>query len=158
AYDPLITSNRYNQCTSDADCGAGRACWADGYCYQTTNYTEVYVDPARCAGAVNAVLCTSNANNVTLQLSGAARGLDELSDADWRVLRPPGRILTGHPYFWEAAADNALNRYLGWWHGGFELPGYEIAAVRQALAFLLRDASGDVRALEREILTSVLYT
>jgi hypothetical protein len=50
-----------------------------------------------------------------------------------------------------------LTKYLGWWRGGVQLPGYEIPAVRQALAAELQRA-GDVRAVERLILTSVLYT
>jgi hypothetical protein len=66
-------------------------------------------------------------------------------------------VIAAEPYFYEAAIDTMARKYLGWWHLGIELPGYEIPAVRQALAQLLAQ-KGDIRATERELLTSVLYT
>lgn len=74
-----------------------------------------------------------------------------LLPADWDVLRTPGRLITEQATFYEAYVDRALRRYLGY-DAGAELP-----QVRQALMDLMEASGGDVRAVEREILTSVLY-
>ncbi|MEM9454660.1 MAG: DUF1549 domain-containing protein [Myxococcota bacterium] len=74
-----------------------------------------------------------------------------LTDEQWDVLRLPGQLITEHTTFYEAYVDRALRRYLGY-DGGAELP-----TVRQALVDLMVQSGGNVRELEREILTSVLY-
>jgi hypothetical protein len=78
--------------------------------------------------------------------------LDELGDAEWAELQKPGVLITQQPTFYETAADKALSRYLGY-DAGVKMP-----LVQQALVTLASDSGGDVRALEREILTSLLYT
>lgn len=78
--------------------------------------------------------------------------LAELTKADWAELQTPGVLITQQPTFYEAAADKALERYLGY-DAGVAMP-----LVQQALVTLANDTGGDVRALEREILTSQLYT
>ena len=75
-----------------------------------------------------------------------------LSAADWDILRTPGRMITEQAVFHEAYVDRALERYLGY-DAGSELP-----EVRQALVDLMDATGGDVLAVEREILTSGLYT
>lgn len=79
-------------------------------------------------------------------------GLDELGDGEWTELQTPGVLITQQPTFYETAADKALRRYLGY-DAGVQMP-----LVQQALVTLATDSDGDVRALEREILTSNLYT
>jgi len=156
-YDPMLTRFRYNACTTDADCATGRTC-ITMVCQSTTNYRELYIDPRPCAGNLGEVFCSSPMHNVHVQLAGTQpMSLDQLAPSDWQVLQTPGRVLTTLPYFWEAAVDNVLHKYLGWWHGGVELPGYEIPEVRQALALFFQQKSGDMRALEREVLLSALY-
>ena len=125
---------------------------------QTTNYKEMVINPMRCAGPLGAINCTSNLFHATVRLDGTAvLTLSQLSPAQWETLRTPGRMLATLPYYWEAAVDNVLHKYLGWWHGGYQLPGYELPEVRQALALLFQQGAGDIRLLEREVLTSVLY-
>lgn len=74
-----------------------------------------------------------------------------LSEAQWEVLRTPGRLIVEQGGFYEAYVDRTLERYLGY-DAGNELP-----EVRQALVELLAEAGGDVRAVDREITTSILY-
>ncbi|MDB4965632.1 MAG: hypothetical protein JWN44_1321 [Myxococcales bacterium] len=163
AYDASIGAFRYNACASDADCSAGRTCQplpsgASKVCTDTSNYRELYLEPRACAGAFGAINCTSAAHDASAILAGSAPiALGDLTADQWNVVRTPGRVITQQRYFYEAAADRTLAKYLGWWHLGVELPGYEIPAVRQALATLLAQ-KGDLRAMERELLTSVLYT
>jgi hypothetical protein len=78
--------------------------------------------------------------------------LAELGDDEWAELQTPGVLITQQPTFYETAADKALERYLGY-DAGVQMP-----LVQQALVTLANDTAGDVRALEREILTSQLYT
>jgi hypothetical protein len=75
-----------------------------------------------------------------------------LTAADWDILRTPGRLITQQAVFHEAYVDRALRHYLGY-DAGSELP-----EVRQALVDLMEASGGDVLAVEREILTSGLYT
>jgi len=77
---------------------------------------------------------------------------DMLTPEQWMQLRLPGRLIAEHTTFFEAYVDRALQRYLGY-DAGAELP-----VVRQALVDLMEANGGDVRAIDREILTSLLYT
>jgi hypothetical protein len=75
-----------------------------------------------------------------------------LTDAEWEVLRAPGRTFAVLPQVREQAVVEAMNRYLGW-------TAYrELPEVRQALLEVFEREGQDVRALERELLTSALYT
>ena len=75
-----------------------------------------------------------------------------LTPEQWAVLRTPGRLISSQPAFYEAYVDRALRRYLGY-DAGRELP-----KVRQALVDLMVANGGNVVEVDREILTSVLYT
>lgn len=161
ATDPDLGVFKFNACTTDADCGTKadkRVCVA-GTCVVPTNYTELYLDPTRCTAGIGALGCTSAMHAASVNLPGAAPiALGDLTAEQWDAVRAPGRVIASLPSFWESGADRALTRYLGWWHAGFELPRYDLAGVRLALGKQFREHGGDVRALDREILTSVLYT
>lgn len=75
-----------------------------------------------------------------------------LTPEQWNQLRLPGRLISEHSTFYEAYVDRALQRYLGY-DAGAELP-----TVRQALVDMLEANGGNIREIDREILTSVLYT
>ncbi len=75
-----------------------------------------------------------------------------LTPEQWTQLRLPGRLIADHTTFYEAYVDRALRRYLGY-NAGAELP-----MARQALVDLMTETGGDVRVIDREILTSILYT
>ncbi len=76
--------------------------------------------------------------------------VEDLTDEQWEELRKPGELLVQQPSFYEAAVDDALLRYLGY------KAGVEIPLVRQVLVDMLAQ-SGDLRQIEREIITSQLY-
>ena len=78
--------------------------------------------------------------------------IEDLSSDQWDQLRLPGRLIAQQPTFYETAADRAFMRYLGY-EAGIELP-----LARQVLVDMLESNGGGIRALEREILTSQLYT
>jgi hypothetical protein len=84
---------------------------------------------------------------------------DDMSSADLEDARAIGRLLVTQPFFYEAAADEILDRLLGWNEGGRfpRRPGVILPEVRQALADHLRE-HGDYPAAERLVLTSWLYT
>lgn len=70
-----------------------------------------------------------------------------------------GRLFVRQPMFWEAAADDILNRYLGWSDGGRfpREPGIVLPQLRDRLATMLKE-TGDYRGAEKLVLTSWLYT
>ncbi len=74
-----------------------------------------------------------------------------LTDAQWTTLRTPGKLIAEQVNLYESYVDRALVRYLGY-DAGNELP-----LVRQALVDLMASTNGNVRAVDREILTSILY-
>ncbi|MCA9654262.1 MAG: DUF1549 domain-containing protein [Myxococcales bacterium] len=76
----------------------------------------------------------------------------ELSAEQWNTLRLPGRLIAEHATFYESYVDRALRRYLGY-DAGAELP-----TVRQALVDMLEANGGNVVEIDREILSSGLYT
>lgn len=78
--------------------------------------------------------------------------VEGLGQGEWTTLRLPGRLIADHPTFYEAAADRAFERYLGY-EAGAQLP-----RGRQRLYDMYVENGGDVRAVERELLTSILYT
>ena len=75
-----------------------------------------------------------------------------LTPEQWSQVRLPGRLIGDHTTFYEAFIDRSMRRYLGY-DAGAELP-----MVRQALVDMMEANGGDIRAIEREILTSGLYT
>jgi hypothetical protein len=81
-----------------------------------------------------------------------------LAPADLAALETPGRLIAAQPEFAEAAVDAALVKYLGWWKAGTYRPDYDLPAVRDALVKKFVADGYDIRKLENEIVTSVLYT
>lgn len=83
---------------------------------------------------------------------------EDLSAAQLSSMQEPGRMLVRQAAFWEAAADEILNRLLGWSDGGRfpREPGIVLPEVRQVLAAHLRE-TGDYPSAERLVLTSWLY-
>jgi hypothetical protein len=75
-----------------------------------------------------------------------------LTPEQWNQVRLPGRLIADQEIFYESYVDRALRRYLGYDAGG------QLPMVRQALVDMMMANGGNVRQIEREILTSVLYT
>ncbi len=121
-------------------------------------HLEAGVVGARCSGEFGNN-CASNT------LGEAEVGLStqefvpssKLSAKDREALKTPGRVLAARPEFAEAAVNAVLTRYLGWWRTGTFRPDYDIPAVRDALSRKFVADKFDLRALELEVLTSVLY-
>jgi hypothetical protein len=78
--------------------------------------------------------------------------VDALTDADWATLRLPGQRIAESGEFYEGFVDRTLLRYLG-----YKL-GVAVPEARQVLVDLLVESGGNVRAVDRTILTSILYT
>lgn len=128
----------------------------------STSAPMVVLNTIRCMGN-NASDCTASLwGDETVTVAAPVPGnedpdgpnvlpLAKLTKAQLVTLRKPGQLIAQQPNFYEAYVDRALHRYLGY-SAGAELP-----LVRQALVDLLAETDGDVRALDREILTSVLY-
>ena len=81
----------------------------------------------------------------------------EASAEQKKRLHSLGDALVARPDFWEAAVDRELKRLLGWWQTSFQRAESDLPLLRHALAGELA-RTGDIRALRRAILTSVLYT
>ncbi len=114
---------------------------------------------SQCAG-VNQVSCQSTTlgdAQVVPAVATFVRWAD-LTDADHAQLEQAGKLMAAQPGFAEAAVDRALLKYLGWWKAGFYRPDFDLPAVRDALAQKFRADAYDLRKLETEIVTSVLYT
>lgn len=112
-----------------------------------------------CAGT-NALLCQSTvlgAARVSTQAT-ALTHLSQVSAADAAQLRTAGRLIVAQRQFAEAAVDMVLRKYLGWWDAGAYRPDYNLPAVRDALVAFFIERKYSVRDLEREVLTSLLYT
>lgn len=97
----------------------------------------------------------------SLGLSGSFQQFatwETIDETTRQALFVPGRLLSRQPLFWEAAADDILERYLGWNDGG-RFPrtvGIELPAVRRALTRYL-EQTGNWGGAERLVLTSWLY-
>jgi hypothetical protein len=96
-----------------------------------------------------------------LELEGEAFVVpfEEMTPAQRRATQAIGELLTSQPLFWEAEADDLLDRFLGWSDGGRtpRRPGTILPDVRLALANWLEE-TGDLPGAERLVLTSQLYT
>lgn len=68
-----------------------------------------------------------------------------------------GKALAARRDFWEAGADRELSRFIGWWKDGVRRPDFDLPEVRALLANEL-ERTGSVRAIQKLILTSLLYT
>ena len=121
------------------------------------------VDPALCSPASS---CATDLYGVTTELDfssfeglpdGPARWYN-LTDDQKDALREPGRLLVNQPFFWEAAADEILNRLLGWSDGGSlpNEPGILLPEVREVLTDHLRETKSIAQG-ERLVIGSWLY-
>src|SRR5579859_5261483 len=83
---------------------------------------------------------------------------ESLTDQQKVALQEPGRILTSQDFFWEAAADEILNRYLSWSDGGRfpRLVGTVLPQVREVVANYLK-ATDSYPGAEKLVLSSWLY-
>jgi uncharacterized protein DUF1549 len=148
----------YGACADASKCGDGQSC-TNGICSGRSNYMEGYIDPASCAGPLGAVECASTMTGASVELpEGEPLSLDMLTPAEWETLRTPGRVIAKMPGFWETACNAVLKKYTGWWMAAYDVPAAEVADVRSSLSAFFRASGGDVRKLEREVLTSGLYT
>lgn len=134
-------------------------------CTYCTHYA-VTVRNGACSGG-EALLCQSTALGPirlgALTAPGVPSGAlpprpSELAGATGTELRRIGELFVKRREFAEAIVDRVLVRYLGWWHAGVYRPDYELPAVRDALVDLFIKSGYKLRELEREVLTSVLYT
>jgi hypothetical protein len=82
----------------------------------------------------------------------------DLTPGQRAALEVPGRLMVARREWAEAAVDRSLVRYLGWWKGGWFRPDSDLPAVRDALVAKLAADRWDIRKLELEIVTSVLYS
>jgi hypothetical protein len=120
---------------------------------------ELGLDGSACAGG-DQIACQSTVLGPAAVLpssSGFVRWNDLLPD-DLTALRVPGSLITARREFAEAAVDRALTKYLGWWKTAAFRPDSDVPAVRDALVRKLIADEYDVRKLELEIVTSLLYT
>lgn len=158
ASDPALTYATSGSCTTEQQCPAGSNCVA-GTCTERTNYMEALIDPGECWPPFGAAFCTSVATGASVILPAAEPGgVDALTADQWETLRTPGRVIAGLPGFWETACDTVLKKYTGWWMTGHEPWRRELPSVRASLAAFFRGTGGAMRSLEREVLTSALYT
>jgi hypothetical protein len=83
---------------------------------------------------------------------------EDLDAIQLDALKDVSRLIVRQPYFWEAAADEILDRLLAWNDGGRfpRRPGVLLPEVREVLANYLRE-TGDYPGAERLVLTSLLY-
>lgn len=118
-----------------------------------------FIDPAQCNAIADC--STSLLGGVSLSLPSAPEGgfaYESLPAGVADELRKPGEAFVAQPYFWEAAADAILNRYLSWSDGGLfpREPGKVLPEVRQIVTDHLIETGSYVEA-ERLVLTSILY-
>jgi hypothetical protein len=120
---------------------------------------ELGLAGAQCAGE-NLAGCQSTvlgAGQVAPSVATFTRWA-ELTPADLAQLDTAGTLIAAQPEFAEAVVDRALLKYLGWWKAGFFRPDYDVPAVRDALVKKLISDGYDLRKMELEIVSSVLYT
>lgn len=127
------------------------------------NARAVVLDTRRCAAPHTANCHSSLWGDETVVIAPPVPDNDDpngpnvlpyasLSASQRGTLRRPGELIVEHEAFFESYVDRTLTRYFGY-RLGAELP-----AVRQTLVDLMLETGGDVRLLDREILTSALYT
>jgi hypothetical protein len=122
-------------------------------------YNQPYVWPAYCEPF--APCSTTLFGGASLGLTGTFEDYatwETIDETTRQALFVPGRLLAKQPLFWEAAADDILERYLGWNDGG-RFPrevGIVLPEVRRALTRFL-EQTGNWRQAERLVLTSWLY-
>jgi len=132
-------------------------------------YREVVVDTRKCAGALNKSICTPTSYGgaqVILPLVDSQDAASEinvlsisnLSEEAINILSAPGKMLVATDTFYEALVDKSIDRFLNYnpdqlFGAALEL----IPELRLQLVEVLLASDGNIRALERELLTSLLY-
>lgn len=126
-------------------------------------YYEATVYTSFCTPPYDELFCTSHfygkhkvalevANPLLFDDPANILSLDELTPAQWEILKTPGKVLTTLPMFHEYAVTEALNRLLGW-DAATRLP-----EVRQSLVeYFVGPAQLDIREVEKVIASSSLY-
>jgi hypothetical protein len=76
---------------------------------------------------------------------------NNLTEAEWKLLQTPGRIVGTWPVVWEHAVEQVLETYLG-----YDLSKYT-PTVAQALVEYVLSHGGDIRAAHYAVLTSQIY-
>lgn len=118
-------------------------------------------------GGTEALLCQSTAlgplrlgalSVPTVPVGSLPLRPSEITGAAGAELRRIGELFVRRREFAEAIVDRVLTRYLGWWLAGVYRPDYELPTVRDALVDSFIKGGYKLRSLEREVLTSVLYT
>jgi hypothetical protein len=122
-------------------------------------HTDLGLNGANCADAA-LVDCQSSVLGFAqaVPTNPGVVGWADWTAAEHTVAEVPGGIIAARPEFVDAAVDRSLQRYLGWWKNGFFKPTFDIPAVRDALGKQFVHNGYDVRKLDFEIVTSVLYT
>lgn len=125
--------------------------------YNCEHY-EVGLTGYACAG-VKQISCESTVlgSGAVLPSQPAFVRWDDLLPDDRDALEEPGRLMAERREFAEAAVDRALTKYLGWWKTSVYRPDSDIPAVRDALVAKFIADGFDIRALELEIVSSLLY-
>lgn len=132
-------------------------------------YNEVVVDTRKCAGSTNKALCTATSYGgaqVVLPLIDSldpasdinVLSISNLSEEAIAILSAPGKMLVGTDTFYEALVDKTITRFLQ--YSPDQLFGAAIQLIpelRLQLVEVLMASDGNIRALERELLTSLLY-
>lgn len=125
--------------------------------YLTTN--EALIFPILCQPLLRCSASLLGGGHLDLTATNAEPiRYDDLNAQQRMALRELGRVFVRQPFFYEAEADEILNRLLGWSDGGRfpREPGIVLPEVRQALAEALAK-DGSVPAAERIVLSSWLY-
>ena len=115
---------------------------------------EPMVDPFACEAGVTSCRSTLLGDaSIEFPRDGRETYIpaSQLTAADIQALREPGRLFTSLPMFWEAQVDEALVRYLGYDLGKIR------PEARQRLVEHFKSTGGDLKKLERVILTSWAY-
>jgi hypothetical protein len=123
------------------------------------DHYDVGVDGSHCDGA-KLLGCQSTVMGAAAVVPSQAKFVRwyDLLPEDLLLLETPGRLIVAQREFAEAAVDRALEQYLGWWKTSTYLPDTDVPAVRDALVQKLIASGYDLRALDLEIVSSLLYT
>jgi hypothetical protein len=111
---------------------------------------------ASCADGATRRECHDKIVDENEQVQGALGSLPAIDPALQQRLFAIGDALAARDDFWEAAVDRELRRFIGWWKDGIRRPDFDLPEVRTVLARMLR-TSGDLRAIQKLIVTSLLY-
>lgn len=130
-----------------------------GLAFQTT---RAFVVPGRCAPLGRCETRLLEGGVIDLQTTSPFPFVpiryESLTEEQRLALDGLGALIVRQPEFWEAAADEILDRLLGWNDGGSmpRRPGTLLPRVRRLVADHLRE-TGSVASAERLVIASLLY-